>query len=152
MIRAYGAMRFDAKTDIAPEWEGFGSFYFMVPQVEFNEFEGSSMMAATIAWDNRLSRTYEEAIAALEATMRQVTSLVEQLSGSNGHPVMLHQAHVPNKASWDAAVREALDMIKSKNSPLIKVVLARSSRVLTTVEIDPLDWLTSLQVSFFLIF
>lgn len=28
----------------------------------------------------------------------------------------------------------------------LQVVLARSSRVLSTVEIDPLEWLTSLQV------
>ncbi|KAK4402318.1 Isochorismate synthase, chloroplastic [Sesamum angolense] len=72
LIRAYGAIRFDGRADIAPEWKGFGSFYFMVPQVEFNEFEGSSMISATVAWDNRLSRTYEEAISALEATMWKV--------------------------------------------------------------------------------
>lgn len=30
------------------------------------------MLAATVAWDKRLSRTYDEAIAALEATMWQV--------------------------------------------------------------------------------
>lgn len=146
LIRAYGAIRFDARANIAPEWEGFGSFYFMVPQVEFNEFEGSSMIAATVAWDNRLSRTYGEAIAALEATMWQVSSLVERLNGSNRHAVMIHQTHVPNKASWDSAVKQALDLINRKNSSLVKVVLARSSRVLTTVEIDPLEWLTSLQV------
>ncbi|XP_042011796.1 isochorismate synthase, chloroplastic-like isoform X1 [Salvia splendens] len=146
LIRAYGAMRFDARSDIAPEWEGFGSFYFMVPQVEFNEFEGSSMIAATIAWDNRLSRTYEEAIAALEATMWQVSSLVQRINGTSHRAVVLHQAHVPSKASWDSAVKQALDIITTKNSSLVKVVLARSSRVLTTVEIDPLEWLTSLQV------
>ncbi|KAK6123253.1 hypothetical protein DH2020_043010 [Rehmannia glutinosa] len=129
LIRAYGAMRFDARSNIAPEWRGFGSFYFMVPQVEFNEFEGSSMIAATVAWDNRLSRTYEQAIAALEATMSEVSSVVRRLNGSSRRAVVLHQTHVPNKASWDSAV-----------------VLARSSRVLTTVEIDPLEWLSSLQV------
>ncbi|KAH6828984.1 isochorismate synthase 2, partial [Perilla frutescens var. hirtella] len=116
-------------------------------KVEFNEFEGSSMIAATVAWDNRLSRTYGEAIAALEATMWQVSSLVQRLNGSTRRAVtMLHQTHVPNKASWDSVVKQALDLIKTKNSSLIKVVLAHSSRVLTTVEIDPMEWLTSLQV------
>ncbi|KAI3454631.1 hypothetical protein Pfo_011294 [Paulownia fortunei] len=146
LIRAYGAIRFDARSNIAPEWKGFGSFYFMVPQVEFNEFEGSSMIAATVAWDNRLSQTYEQAIAALEATMSEVSSLVRRLNGSTRRAVVLHQTHVPNKASWDSAVKRALDLINRKNSSLVKVVLARSSRVLTTVEIDPLEWLTSLQV------
>lgn len=30
------------------------------------------MIAATVAWDKRLSRTYEQAIASLETTMEQV--------------------------------------------------------------------------------
>ncbi|KAL3845984.1 hypothetical protein ACJIZ3_003387 [Penstemon smallii] len=146
LIRAYGAIRFDAGYKIAPEWKGFGSFYFMVPQVEFNEFEGSSMIAATIAWDNALSRTYEQAIAAVEATMWQVSSVVRRLNGSTPSAVLLHQTHVPDKSSWDSAVKRALELINRKDSKLIKVVLARSSRALTTVAIDPLEWLTSLQV------
>ncbi|KAL6559466.1 hypothetical protein OROGR_004583 [Orobanche gracilis] len=146
LIRAYGAMRFDPRSNIAPEWKGFGSFYFMVPQVEFDEFEGSSMIAATVAWDNRISRSFEEAVAALEATMSEVSTIVQNLNGSSRRAVVLHQAHVPDEASWNSAVKRALDMISRKNSPLVKVVLARSSRVLTTVEIDPLEWLSSLQV------
>ncbi|XP_020548233.1 isochorismate synthase, chloroplastic-like [Sesamum indicum] len=146
LIRAYGGIRFDARSNIAPEWEGFGSFYFMVPQVEFDEFEGSSMIAATIAWDNRLSRTYGQAVAALEATMWQISSVVRRLNGNGRRAVMLHQTHIPNKASWDSAVKRALDLMTRKNSTLVKVVLARSSRVLTAVEIDPLEWLTNLQV------
>ncbi|KAL0355569.1 UNVERIFIED_CONTAM: Isochorismate synthase, chloroplastic [Sesamum radiatum] len=146
LIRAYGGIRFDARSNIAPEWEGFGSFYFMVPQVEFDEFEGSSMIAATIAWDNRLSRTYGQAVAALEATMWQISSVVRRLNGNSRRAVMLHQTHIPNKASWDSAIKRALDLMTRKNSTLVKVVLARSSRVLTAVEIDPLEWLTNLQV------
>lgn len=33
LIRAYGAIRFDATSDYSVEWEEFGSFYFIVPQV-----------------------------------------------------------------------------------------------------------------------
>lgn len=35
------------------------------------------MIAATVAWDNRLSTTYEQAIAAVEATMWQVATILE---------------------------------------------------------------------------
>ena len=41
-------------------------------QVEFNEFGGSSMLAATLAWDDELSWTLENAIEALQETMLQV--------------------------------------------------------------------------------
>ncbi|MFQ6640888.1 hypothetical protein Gotur_015218 [Gossypium turneri] len=97
LISAYGAIRFDATANISPEWKAFGSFYFMVPQVEFDELEGSSMLAITIAWDNALSWTWDEAIHSLETTMQQV-------------------------------------------------VLARSSRILTATNIDPIAWLACLQV------
>ncbi|PIM98606.1 hypothetical protein CDL12_28913, partial [Handroanthus impetiginosus] len=144
LIRAYGAIRFDARSNIAAEWKGFGSFYFMIPQIEFNEFEGSSMIAATVAWDNGLSRTYEQAIAELETTIRQISSVVWRLNDKAPRAVVLRQTHVPDKVSWDSAVKRALDLINRKNSMLVKVVLARRSQMLT-VEIDPLEWLTCLQ-------
>lgn len=120
LIRAYGAMRFDARTAISSEWEGFGSFYFVVPQVnqlltfaklwwstllfncyhgcflypklisrstsqhltgellkiewqvEFDELEGSSMLATTIAWDDSVLMSWEKAVEGLLATLRQV--------------------------------------------------------------------------------
>ncbi|KAF2594148.1 hypothetical protein F2Q70_00045431, partial [Brassica cretica] len=71
LIRAYGGMRFDPNGKISVEWEPFGAFYFAVPQVEFNEFGGSSMLAATLAWDDELSWTVEDAIEALQETMLQ---------------------------------------------------------------------------------
>lgn len=33
LIRAYGAIRFDGKSEISSEWKDFGGFYFSVPQV-----------------------------------------------------------------------------------------------------------------------
>ncbi|XP_040987908.1 isochorismate synthase 2, chloroplastic-like isoform X2 [Juglans microcarpa x Juglans regia] len=72
LIRAYGGIRFDARSNMSSEWERFGSFYFMVPQVELDELEGNSMLATTVAWDESLSLPWEMAIDALQATMRQV--------------------------------------------------------------------------------
>ncbi|CAA3002024.1 isochorismate synthase, chloroplastic-like [Olea europaea subsp. europaea] len=146
LIRAYGAIRFDPRANMASEWEAFGSFYFMIPQVEFDEFEGGSMIAATVAWDSALSWTYREAVSSVEATIWQVSSAVKKLTKDTHQAIVLSQTHIPNKISWDSAVRRALDMINRKNSVLIKVVLARSSRVLTTMDIDPLMWLSCLQI------
>lgn len=33
LIRAYGAIRFDANSEVSAEWDAFGSFYFVIPQV-----------------------------------------------------------------------------------------------------------------------
>ncbi|KAK2984365.1 hypothetical protein RJ640_005381, partial [Escallonia rubra] len=146
LIRAYGAIRFDGRATVSSEWEAFGSFYFIVPQVEFVELEGSSMLATTVAWDNALSWTYAQAISTLQATMRQVSSIVVELRKDVPITFIISNSHVPGKKSWDHAVNRALQMINRSNSALVKVVLARSSRVRTTTDIDPLTWLAHLQV------
>lgn len=43
MIRAYGAIRFDATSDVSVEWEGYGSFYFIVPQVSWSDQRWNGM-------------------------------------------------------------------------------------------------------------
>ncbi|XP_049345325.1 isochorismate synthase, chloroplastic-like isoform X1 [Solanum verrucosum] len=146
LIRAYGAIRFDATADIASEWSAFGSFYFMVPQVEFDELEGSSIIAATIAWDNAASWTYQRAIDALQATVWQLSSVLITVQKKNPHSHILDSTHVPGKASWDNAVKRALQIISRNDPVLIKVVLARSTRVVTAADIDPLTWLACLKV------
>ncbi|GLU12322.1 hypothetical protein SLE2022_290100 [Rubroshorea leprosula] len=146
LIRAYGAIRFDARAKISSEWKEFGSFYFMVPQVEFDEFKRSSMLAATVAWDNALSWTWQEAIDSLQETMLQVSSIVRKLRKEVSRTFILSNNHIPCKNHWDLAVKRALDIINRSSSPLSKVVLARSSRVATATNIDPIAWLACLQV------
>ncbi|XP_044485571.1 isochorismate synthase 2, chloroplastic isoform X2 [Mangifera indica] len=144
LIRAYGAIRFDARAKILSEWEYFGSFYFMVPQVEFDELEESSMLAVTVAWDDALSWTWEKAIQTLESTMRQVSSNVVMLQKEVSRTFILSNNHSPCKTHWNLAVKRALQIINRSSTPLIKVVLARSSRVVT--DIDPITWLACLKV------
>nr|XP_023875055.1 isochorismate synthase 2, chloroplastic isoform X1 [Quercus suber] len=146
VIRAYGAIRFDAQSNISSEWKDFGSFYFMVPQVELDELEGSSMLATTVAWDTSLSWTWAMAIDALQATMCQVSAIVVKLRKEVPKTFILSNNHIPSKTYWDLAVNRALQLIDTGNSALIKVVLARSSRVVTTTDIDPIAWLACLQV------
>ncbi|XWS60599.1 hypothetical protein CRYUN_Cryun07bG0049500 [Craigia yunnanensis] len=146
LIRAYGAIRFDARANISPEWKASGSFYFMVPQVEFDELEGSSMLAITVAWDNALSWTWDEAIDSLEATMQQVASIVLKLRKEASREFIPSNNHIPNKTHWDLAVKRALQIINRSSLPLIKAVLARRSRVLTATNIDPNTWLACLHV------
>ncbi|KAF3437780.1 hypothetical protein FNV43_RR20536 [Rhamnella rubrinervis] len=146
LIRAYGAIRFDAGADISSEWEAFGSFYFIIPQIEFDELKENSMLATTIAWDNALSWTWGNAINDLEATIRQVSSMVVKLRKEAPRTFILSNNHIPSKAYWKFAVNQALQIISGSDSELVKVVLARSSRVITAADIDPITWLACLQV------
>ncbi|XP_040383509.1 isochorismate synthase 1, chloroplastic-like [Oryza brachyantha] len=146
LIRAYGAIRFDATSDHSVEWEEFGSFYFIVPQVEFNELEESSVLATTIAWDDSLSWTWQKAVKELQSTLQKISSSSIKVNNSTLQTTIANLNHVPTKASWDLAVTKALQMIKGKQRELVKVVLARCSRYITDTCIDPVELLACLKV------
>ncbi|CAL5088669.1 unnamed protein product [Urochloa decumbens] len=146
LIRAYGAIRFDATSDASVEWEDYGSFYFIVPQVEFNEFEESSVLATTIAWDDSLSWTWHNAVNDLQSLLQKISPCSVAVNKSSLHTTIMSLNHVPTKASWDLAVTKALQMIKGRQRELVKVVLARCSRYITDTCIDPVELLACLKV------
>ncbi|KAL6599306.1 hypothetical protein ACP70R_045800 [Stipagrostis hirtigluma subsp. patula] len=146
LIRAYGAIRFDATSDASVEWEDYGSFYFIVPQVEFNELEESSVLATTIAWDDSLSWTWQNAVNELQSTLEKISPCSVKVDKSNLQTTIMSLNHVPTKASWDLAVTKALQMIKGRQRELVKVVLARCSRYITDSCIDPVELLACLKI------
>nr|XP_029148294.1 isochorismate synthase, chloroplastic isoform X4 [Arachis hypogaea] len=121
LIRAYGAIRFNAKAKVSSEWLPFGSFYFMIPQVEFNELEGGSMLTTTIAWDNTISWSWEDAINALQETLSKVSASIVRFPKQAPPTLILSSHDIPSKIYWDIAVNRALEMIKKNNSLLTKV-------------------------------
>ncbi|WVZ64715.1 hypothetical protein U9M48_014195 [Paspalum notatum var. saurae] len=159
LIRAYGAIRFDATRDASVEWEDYGSFYFIVPQVEFNEFEESSVLATTIAWDDSLSWTWQNAVNELQSTLQKISPCSVQVNTSSLQTTILSLNHAPTKASWDLAVTKALQRIKGRQREMVKslsekkesyqslvqVVLARCSRYITDSCIDPVELLACLK-------
>ncbi|CAM8920584.1 unnamed protein product [Rhodiola kirilowii] len=145
LIRAYGAIRFDARADVLSEWKAFGSYYFMIPQIEFDELEGSSMIAATVAWDDASSYSCETAIIALQKTMSQISSVICNLRREFPKTCILSYNHIPNKTSWEHGVKRALQIINRNDPSLVKVVLARSTMILTSKPVDPIRWLACLQ-------
>ncbi|KAL5225409.1 hypothetical protein ABZP36_012048 [Zizania latifolia] len=88
--------------------------------VEFNEFEVSSVLVTTIAWDDSLSWTWHNAVNNLQSTLQ--------------------------KASWDLTATKALQMTKGKLRELVKIVLARCSRYITDTCIDPVEMLACLMI------
>ncbi|ONK59362.1 uncharacterized protein A4U43_C08F5660 [Asparagus officinalis] len=146
LIRAYGGIRFDAKTDVSSEWKDFGSFYFLIPQVEFDELEDSSMLATTIAWDDNLHWSWQNAMDGLRARVHQISPYVNKLRKSVQKTAIVSCSHVPTKITWDVTVSKALEMINRRNSDLKKVVLARCSNIATDTNMDPISMLACLQM------
>ncbi|XP_057856384.1 isochorismate synthase, chloroplastic isoform X3 [Cryptomeria japonica] len=161
LIRAYGVIRFDSRAKPSQEWEGFGSFYFVIPQMELDECEGSSILAATIAWDHSLLSTFNKAINALELTLGQVSSRI-RISPNMYHLTVINKGNTPDEKSWNAVVQKALNMIESSSArdwkcsrqgnssffdmrSLRKVILARRSKIEIDANIDPLELVACLQ-------
>ncbi|KAH9297378.1 hypothetical protein KI387_029060, partial [Taxus chinensis] len=115
LIRVYGSIRFSSETELSVEWLGFGSFYFVVPQIELDEFENYSVLAATIAWDHSLLRTFKESIYVLELSLQEVSCQVME-TGKRLHLSVIKKYHVPNEFFWEAAIQELSKMTDSSVS------------------------------------
>uniref|UniRef100_A0A0E0M0C4 Chorismate-utilising enzyme C-terminal domain-containing protein n=1 Tax=Oryza punctata TaxID=4537 RepID=A0A0E0M0C4_ORYPU len=114
--------------------------------VEYNELEESSVLATTIAWDDSLSWTWQNAVKELQSTLQKISSSPIKVNNSTLQTTIVNLNHVPTKASWDLAVTKALQMIKGKQRELVKVVLARCSRYITDTCLDPVELLACLKV------
>ncbi|CAI9096378.1 OLC1v1032508C2 [Oldenlandia corymbosa var. corymbosa] len=69
--RVYGVLdtRYD-KSSSSAEHET-GSFYLFIPQIELNEFTDTSILVATLAWNNSYFRSFEEAIRRFDLSLSQ---------------------------------------------------------------------------------
>jgi isochorismate synthase/2-succinyl-5-enolpyruvyl-6-hydroxy-3-cyclohexene-1-carboxylate synthase/2-succinyl-6-hydroxy-2,4-cyclohexadiene-1-carboxylate synthase/O-succinylbenzoate synthase len=52
-VRVLGGGRFDPQQAPAPEWASFGSYCFVLPQLEVTEADQVLLLAVTVAWDGR---------------------------------------------------------------------------------------------------
>lgn len=77
--------------------------------------------------------------------MDKVSSKIVRLQKEVSRTFILSNHHSPSKMHWDLAVKKALEIINRSSTPLTKVVLARSSRVITATDIDPIAWLACLK-------
>ncbi|KAG9448639.1 hypothetical protein H6P81_008604 [Aristolochia fimbriata] len=70
MIRAYGFIGIKCGA-MLPLLERGASGYFFIPQVELDEFESCSILAATLAWDDLLSHPFDKAVQTFELCLCQ---------------------------------------------------------------------------------
>ncbi|CAL8994804.1 unnamed protein product [Prunus brigantina] len=60
-----------------------GSYYFFVPQIELHEYEGTSILAATIAWSDSSLCTFEDAVHSYELCFNQASCHIWPTAKSN---------------------------------------------------------------------
>ncbi|OVA12535.1 Thiamine pyrophosphate enzyme [Macleaya cordata] len=83
LIRAYGFVGINFDMESSSMRHETGSFYFFIPQLELDEYGSTSLLAATLAWDDASLCNFNKAIRTLELSLYQVTCL--QATSDSSH-------------------------------------------------------------------
>ncbi|KAI5055725.1 hypothetical protein GOP47_0029246 [Adiantum capillus-veneris] len=162
LIRAYGAIRFNADIEPSEEWKPFGSFYFSIPQVELCESSSCPILAVTVAWDEALGRSFD---GALNATKRTLFQCRDHAITTNRSLLLqnLLKEHTPSERAWHGLMKDVLEVLDTNDSNqsasqhllikrafrdaigLSKVVLARKTKLEVDAVLEPLTLLSILQ-------
>ncbi|XP_058112414.1 protein PHYLLO, chloroplastic isoform X2 [Magnolia sinica] len=70
LIRAYGFIGINYSSESSSMKHETDSFYFFIPQIELEEFETNSLLAATLVWDDSF-RTFKKAVHSFELSFHQ---------------------------------------------------------------------------------
>lgn len=125
--RYFGGLRFSGSTAVDAAWREFGGYGFVLPRFELTRRGSDSVLACQ----------WLRSEATADALMAELDALVFAASGNGRvHPAATGRRDLPDRAAWDAAVNETLDLV-SKGA-LDKVVLARKSTFGFADSLDPL--------------
>jgi salicylate biosynthesis isochorismate synthase len=127
-----GGFAFASDGGLAPEWEGFESAHFVMPQVSFARGRGEARMTVCVAFEPG-----EPAAAALERVRERLGSLkAVAMPLIDPDPVIRPRvAGAAPPSHFEEAVARAVERIRARG--LEKVVLAREVRVHAGADIDP---------------
>ncbi|CAM8957088.1 unnamed protein product [Rhodiola kirilowii] len=100
LLISYGFLNLE--TDMCSTKLKTGSFYLFVPQVELDEQQNMSILAATLAWNNSSLCTFGVAISSLELSLHQVSRTccsISPLPSSKGLISFLKSCNIVNDSS-----------------------------------------------------
>jgi isochorismate synthase/2-succinyl-5-enolpyruvyl-6-hydroxy-3-cyclohexene-1-carboxylate synthase/2-succinyl-6-hydroxy-2,4-cyclohexadiene-1-carboxylate synthase/O-succinylbenzoate synthase len=111
-IRAFGGCRFDPETVPSEEWSEFGSYFFLIPRIEYVEGWGSNLLAVTVAWDQDqneecfMQDCFSNVETATAEALKSLLSLrppaVDQAINPGASCKVLKETHVPRPSEWQA--------------------------------------------------
>ncbi|KAL7259819.1 hypothetical protein ACSBR1_005646 [Camellia fascicularis] len=83
LVRAYGFIDVDFDIESSSMKHTRGSFYLFIPEIELDELEGISNLAATLVWDDSSLCTFEEAVQSYELALYQVCMNALSMGGKD---------------------------------------------------------------------
>ncbi|KAL8128672.1 hypothetical protein V2J09_017827 [Rumex salicifolius] len=82
-ITAYGYLGANCEFESSFLKLGSGSYYFVIPQIELNEYEGVSLLAGTMAWSEDSFCSFKEALSSFHMSLIQAFRLFPASSTCN---------------------------------------------------------------------
>ncbi|NQV15905.1 isochorismate synthase [bacterium] len=136
-MRYYGGFQFNRNSEPAREWESFGVYRFIIPQIELYRSGMGTFLVCNYHSQLNVENDFDELISQIEAIQPELT-----LSEWEERTI-LHRKDIPNKKDWEAGVVSALkDMNLGKYE---KVVLARKATLTFNDPVDPVAYLLRLR-------
>lgn len=105
-ITAYGFIGINYDNDSSFMKRETGSCYFVVPQIELNEYEGFCMLAGTLVWGDFFPCNFKQALHSYEMSLFQATHHI---------PVLLENSH----ANFVESTVEKFNMADIENLEMI---------------------------------
>lgn len=136
-LRFYGGFQFNPIASPAREWESFGAYRFIIPQIELHRSVRGTFLVCNYLWQSQSDNDTTELISNLNELQPELT-----LSEWEERAI-LHRQDVPNKQDWANGVTTALeDMSRGIYE---KVVLARKATLTFNDPVDPVAYLLRLR-------
>ena len=140
-LRYFGGLRFDVACAQRGKWAPFGTYRFIIPQLERGSRGGRHYFACNLL----LPDTAQD-----PALAESIVSQLDVLDGDSPDvelsiPEVLARRDTPDLARWCASVRELLETYQE--GTLEKVVLARESEFTLAGDADPAAVLRALMVN-----
>jgi menaquinone-specific isochorismate synthase len=134
--RMYGGMRFDPASEVDAVWRSFGSYRFVLPQIELRTVEGRSRLIVNVT-ESQMATDPQPVLRAIrDVDVACPASSMPRIS-------VAARENVPGRGEWLRAVGWLLAAFS--RTPLAKVVLARLVRFALERPVPPSELLRALR-------
>ncbi len=137
-VRYYGGLCFDMADSEPAAWEGFGHYYFFVPEFELRQENDQSVFLFNLMMtpQDDVNSITEQFLKAFDNLSFNIYTTPESRADKSSLPLVLRRSDTPDQDSWKQQTREISDLIQA--GCVKKVVQTRIISLELSAAPDPL--------------